>query len=377
MSEALSLAGQGIRRGYSRGGFMLDVERVEAPTGGVLALLGPSGSGKTTLLHVLGLLQKPDAGKVLLGGREVTPRDRDARLQMAAVFQRPYLFKGAVAENVGYGLSVRGVPRAKRKALVEAVLERVGLGGYGDRSALALSGGEAQRVSLARALVLEPRVLLLDEPLANLDPLLKRRLTHEFASILRASGATVVWVTHDQDEALVVADDIAIMNGGRIVTCGPVDEVVGLPADEWSAEFLGMEQVQHGVVTLSEGGLVEIVCGDATVVVTGQAPVGSGADLAVRPEDVILFEDGAALPKTTARNQLNAVVVALEPRGATNRVVLESGDLTLAASISRASSADMGLAAGTRVLAVFKATAVRWKLSGPETISSQNGRDIT
>jgi len=365
MTEPLALVGENIQRTFPRSGFTLDVPRVEAPAGSVLALLGPSGSGKTTLLLILGLLDQPDSGRVLLGGRAVTGRDRDARFQMAAVFQRPYLFKGSVAENVAYGLVMRHVPRAEIASRVEAALGRVGLAGYGSRSALSLSGGEAQRVSLARALVLEPRVLLLDEPLANLDPLLKRRLTHDFARILRESGATALWVTHDHDEAIVVADHIAVMNRGRIVTHGPADEVMGLPVDEWTAVFLGMEEPQTGTVVGSAEGLVEIAAGSVRVVVTGDAPVGSAVEFSVRPEDVILFEEGVELPLSTARNQLPVRVESVQARGTSNHIVLETDGMRLAASVSRSSTADLGLEPGRRALAVFKATAVRWKASTP------------
>ena len=255
-ARGVSLAGVGLTRSYKKGTFALDVPSVEVPAGSVLAILGPSGSGKTTLLDLLGLLEKPTTGEILLDGREVTTRDRDARMQIAAVFQRPYLFKGTVGGNVGYGLVARGVARSTHPAKIASALERVGLGGYEKRSALALSGGEAQRVALARALVVEPRVLLVDEPLASLDPLLKARLTHDFASIIREAGVTVLYVTHDQDEAFVVADRVAIMNGGRIVACGPAEETMSLPADEWTAAFLGVEEPVVGIVGCSSDGLV-------------------------------------------------------------------------------------------------------------------------
>ena len=362
MTTPLTLAAENIKRAFPRSRFVLDVERVEASAGSVLALLGPSGSGKSTLLAVLGLLERPDSGRVLLGGREVTSRDRDARLQVAAVFQRPYLFKGSVGKNVAYGLVVRGVVGAERAARVATALERVGLSGYESRSALALSGGEAQRVSLARALVLEPRVLLLDEPLASLDPLLKRHLTHDFASILRGTGVTVVYVTHDQDEAMVIADRVAIMNAGRIVACGAADEVMGLPTDDWTAAFLGMEEASRGSVVNAADGLVTVAVGGVEIVVSGEAPLGARAVLAVRPEDVLLFEDYVELPATTARNRMRASVVSVTPRGASNHVVLDAGGLRLAASVSRAATAELQLAPGIRVLALFKATAVRWAL---------------
>ena len=360
-ARGVSLEGVGLKRSHKKGTFALDVPHVEVPAGNVLAILGPSGSGKTTLLDLLGLLDKPTAGKVLLDGREVTPRDRDARMQIAAVFQRPYLFKGTVGGNVGYGLVARRVPKSTHQAKIAAALERVGLSGYEGRSALRLSGGEAQRVALARALVVEPRVLLVDEPLASLDPLLKARLTHDFASIIREAGVTVIYVTHDQDEAFVVADRVAIMNGGRIVACGPAEETMSLPADEWTAAFLGVEEPVTGVVGCSDDGLVGVDFGATRIFVTGEAEVGSSVSLAVRPEDVVLLDSEAELPATTARNRIKADVVTVSPRGATYHVVLDAAGVQLAASVSRASTAELGIVPGSRVLAVFKASAVRWR----------------
>jgi molybdopterin-binding protein len=362
--NGLSLAGEGLKRSYRRGTFALDVPAVEVPAGKVLAILGPSGSGKTTLLDVLGLLEKPSAGRVLLGGKEVSMRDREARMQIAAVFQRPYLFKGTVGGNVGYGLVARGVPRATHAARIAAALERVGMGGYERRSALALSGGEAQRVALARALVVEPRVLLVDEPLASLDPLLKHRLTHDFATILGESDVTVLYVTHDQDEAFVVADRVAIMNAGRIVAIGPAEETLSLPANEWAASFLGVEEPVLGVVASVTDGLVGIDVASARIFVTGDANVGDQVSLAVRPEDVLLFQRGVDLPASTARNRIPATVVSMAPRGATNHAVLDAGGVQLASSVSRAATAELDLKPGADVLVVFKASAVRWRRVG-------------
>ncbi len=361
MALPLSIGGERLRRSFKKTGFVLDVPSVEVPAGSTMALLGPSGSGKTTLLHLLALLERPDAGRVLLDGRAVTTRDRDARLSLAAVFQRPYLFKGSVRQNVEYGLMVRGIPAEERAGRVADALERVGLSGYADRSALSLSGGESQRVSLARALVVEPRVLLLDEPLASLDALLKRRLTQDFASILRDSGVTVVYVTHDQDEALTVADYIAVMREGRIVASGSADEVTSLPSDDWTAGFLGLEAPATAVVKAVHEGLVELASAASVIFASGSAEVGSAVTFAVRPEDVLLFEAGAELPLTTARNRLEAVIDQLEPRGATVLARLRGDGVRLAASVSRAAASELSLQPGMPVLAVFKATAVRWR----------------
>lgn len=358
-ARGLSLAAHGLVRRLPSSGFTLEIDRMEAGAGGVLAVLGPSGSGKSTLLALLGLLERPDVGTVLLDGAQVTTRDRAARLKMAAVFQRPYLIKGSVGANVAYGLAAHGIPRRERAARVAAALGRVGLEGWEKRSALSLSGGEAQRVSLARALVLEPRVLLLDEPLASLDPLLKSRLTRDFASILRESGVTVVYVTHDRDEALVVSDTVAVMREGRIVAQGPTDGVMGLPADDWVASFLGVEAPLSGRVARASDGLVWIECCGIEVAAVGDFGVGEPVVFGVQPEDVLLFEEDQEFQASSARNRLHARVVELAPRGATYRAVLESGGARFASTVSRAAVAELRLAVGVGVLAVFKATAVR------------------
>jgi len=359
-TRALTLTGENIQHRFPRSDFTLNVEHIEAPAGTTLVLLGPSGSGKSTLLNILGLLEKPDRGRILLDGREVTHRDRAARLDMAAVFQRAYLFKGSVEQNVAYGLTVRGVPKAERAAKVSSALERVGLGGYESRSALSLSGGEAQRVSLARALVIQPKVLLLDEPLANLDPLLKRRLTREFAAIVKETGATVVWVTHDQDEAFVAADQIAIIRDGSVVAQGTADKVMTLPSDEWAASFLGIEEPSSGTVYACQDGLITVSAGPTHVYMVGEAPIGSTVAFSVRPEDVVLFSGGVDIPQSTARNLIQGTVSALDPRGASTHVTIDAPGLRLAASVSRTSVSDLALAPGAPVTAVFKATAVRW-----------------
>ena len=195
------------------------------------------------------------------------------------------------------------------------MLERVGLAGWQDRSALTLSGGEAQRVALARALVLEPSFLLLDEPLSYMDPLLKRSLSREFAGILAGEHVTSLYVTHDQDEAAVVADRIGVMRDGRIVAEGDTDTVLGLPADEWLAAFVGMEPSLRGRVVSMRDGLTEVDCGGSTIFSTVALPLGTKVHVAVRPEDVTLYEAGAVLPLSSARNHLEVTVVRCPPAG--------------------------------------------------------------
>ncbi|MBE0417269.1 MAG: ABC transporter ATP-binding protein [Coriobacteriia bacterium] len=354
----LALRAEGIRKEYGKH-VVVDIDHVEVAAGETLALLGPSGAGKTTLLAVLGLLEKPDAGQVFLDGRPVSSKDTQARMQMAAAFQSPYLFKGTIADNVAYGLKLRGIPAARRREAVAEALERVGLSGWESRSALTLSGGEAQRVALARALVLKPRVLLLDEPLSSLDPLIKGRLTQDFARIIHEDSMTTVYVTHDQNEAMAVAETVVILRDGRVVAQGHVDDVMGLPPDDWTAGFLGSEPPLAGTVISSAEGLVAIDVGGPVVYATGEIAPGTRVMAGVRPEDVLLFEGTADIPRSTARNRFQGTVSDIQLWGVMYHMVVEVDGVRIASRVSRASVREMGLAQGSQVQVVFKATAVR------------------
>lgn len=353
-----AVLGEGLGKTY-RGRLVVDVPRIEVPAGSTYALLGTSGAGKSTLLRMLGLLERPDRGTVHYDGRRVDARDRHARMEVAAVFQKPYLLRGTVGENVAYGLRLRRVPAAERRTRIADALDRVGLPGWEDRSALTLSGGEAQRVALARALVLEPRLLLLDEPLTYLDPLVKSRLTREFARILGENSVTAIYVTHDRDEALVVADRVGIMHEGRIVQSGSAEEVMAMPSDPWIATFLGTEPLVEGIVRAQAEGVIAIDVSGTPVFAAADFAPGTPIAFGIRPEDVLLFESHAELPASSARNRLEAVVTEVHPRGSTYRLTLDAGGVRIGSTLSRAAMTELGLAPGAPVLVVFKATAVR------------------
>jgi tungstate transport system ATP-binding protein len=338
---------------------VLDVPSITVESGQTYALLGASGAGKSTLLRVLGLLEAPTAGRVLLDGRRASRRSLATRRRIAAVFQKPYLLRGTVGANVSYGLRLRGIRGRESATRVADALDSVGLSGWEKRSALTLSGGEAQRVALARALVLKPELLLLDEPLSYMDPLLKRGLTAEFAQILASVDVTAIYVTHDQDEAAVVADRIGVMRDGHIVAEGDPDEVLGLPVDEWLAAFIGMEPALRGRVMETDDGLATIDVAGADFYATSGLPAGTNVVLAVRPEDVTIYESGVELPRGSARNKLDAMVAEIHPGGGTVQVILDHRGTRIAAAVSRASAKELGLAVGVRVVAVFKATAVQ------------------
>ena len=242
----LTLVARNISLDY--GTFRLNVENFELEAGKVTALLGPSGSGKSTILNVMAGLEAPDSGQVSLDGR---PLSSDlARRHVTAMFQTPYLMKGTVGQNVSYGLKVHRVAKAERAAIVEAMLALVGLEGSEGRSVLGLSGGEAQRVTLARALAIKPDVILLDEPLSSLDENLRASLSKEFVGILRQQKVTALYVTHSKEEAFTVADTVAIMREGHIEAAGLPQEMIAHPPSEWVRDFLRVEPWWERYVTL-------------------------------------------------------------------------------------------------------------------------------
>ncbi|HZT16508.1 MAG TPA: ABC transporter ATP-binding protein [Gaiellaceae bacterium] len=233
---------RGVRKTYGDVVAVAGVD-VDVAAGEFFTLLGPSGSGKTTTLRVIAGFEQPDEGRVLLGGDDITRRPPYAR-DVNTVFQDYALFPHmTVAENVAYGLKVKGVDRAERKARVDDVLERVRLGGYGPRKPVQLSGGQRQRVALARAIVNRPQVLLLDEPLGALDLKLRQEMQMFLKGLQRELGMTFLYVTHDQEEALTMSDHVAVFNEGRIEQVGTPTEIYERPQTEFVAGFVGTSNI--------------------------------------------------------------------------------------------------------------------------------------
>jgi spermidine/putrescine transport system ATP-binding protein len=236
MTAAVSITNVSQRYGQATA---LDRVSLEIEAGAFVVLLGPSGCGKTTLLNLIGGFTEPTEGTILIGTRDmagVAPKDRPT----TTVFQDYALFPHmSLRDNVAFGLRMRGVDRTKRAAKADAMLALVGLEGRGDRRPHELSGGQRQRVALARALAVEPEVLLLDEPLGALDLKLRRQMQDELKAIQRRVGTTFVHVTHDQEEAMAIADRIVVMNAGRIEDYGPPRQVYLHPKTLFTAGFMG------------------------------------------------------------------------------------------------------------------------------------------
>jgi spermidine/putrescine ABC transporter ATP-binding subunit len=261
---------------------------LEVAAGEFLSLLGPSGSGKTTLLMILAGFEQPQSGRILVGDREITavaPNRRD----IAMVFQKYALFPHmTVAQNIAFPLRMRGVGRAERDARVTRALEMVKLDGYAERMPAALSGGQQQRVALARAIVFDPPVILMDEPLGALDKKLRQHMQIELKQLQQRLGATVVYVTHDQEEALTMSDRIAVMNHGRLVQLGTPRDLYDRPADAFVADFIGEMNFLPGRVEAVQGDTckVAVAGGHVDALATAGLAPGQKVRVAVRPEYV-------------------------------------------------------------------------------------------
>jgi spermidine/putrescine ABC transporter ATP-binding subunit len=263
----------------------LDGVSIDVAAGEFLALLGPSGSGKTTLLMTIAGFEMPDEGRIVVDGKDVTALAPNAR-NLGMVFQRYALFPHMnVLDNICFPLRMRGVAENERRNRAEAALFTVGLEGYSERLPSQLSGGQQQRVALARAIVYEPPVLLMDEPLSALDKNLRERMRLEIKRLQKQLGITVIFVTHDQEEALVMADRIAVMDEGRLVQEGAPRALYERPANAFVAGFLGETNFIDGTIEGQEGeaGLIRLSNG-ALVSGRAAAELSGAARLSVRPE---------------------------------------------------------------------------------------------
>jgi len=401
-----------VQRGGKR---ILDVFSLKIIPGEVLSIIGPNGAGKTTLLQALSQLIRLVKGDIYFQGKKVGAdiSPLDYRRCLAMVFQEALLFDTTVYANVASGLKIRGVKSSEIDAVVNTRLEQFGIGHLRDRSAKTLSGGEAQRTSLARAFAIQPQLLFLDEPFAALDPPTRETLLEDLNRVLRTTGTTAIMATHDQVEALRISDRIAVMNEGRIVQIGPPEEIMNHPVDEFIASFVGVETIIEGRVIKCERGTATIAInsnptnsgskskmksrrqgrGDADVLfirqgaddeanedsaliwnrnnlpetvreglevslleAAGQVRPGEQVFCCIRPEHVTIYPSGQ-LDRSSARNAFPAIIDRIIPAGPFHKVHLRGG-FPLVAYVTVQSIEELDLRPGSTVIASFKATAV-------------------
>ena len=307
--EAVGVRVAGIDKRFGAVEVLHDVD-LDVEPGTIVALLGPSGCGKTTLLRVIAGLEHPDRGTVTIGGRDVTNVPPERR-NVGMVFQDWALFPHMTVErNVGYGISKKEPDKARR---VADALALVGLTGLGDRLPATLSGGQQQRVALARALAPRPSVLLLDEPFSNLDTALRVQVRAEVHALLADLGVTSVFVTHDQDEAFVLGDHVAVMSGGRIVQAATPSELYAHPASPWVATVVGDANLVDGDAT---GTTADTALGAVHLAQPASGPV----QVLVRPEMLRLAPGDDAVVELTEYYGHDSLYVVRTDAGATVRV---------------------------------------------------------
>jgi putative spermidine/putrescine transport system ATP-binding protein len=322
-SEPVGVSIRSANKSYGIFRALSDVS-LEVSAGEFVSILGPSGSGKTTLLGILGGFVQPTSGSVWLGDRDITfapPHKRD----IGIVFQNYALFPHmSVAENITFPLRARRLSKESWPSKLQAALEMVELSGYGERRIHELSGGQRQRVALARAIIFEPRLILMDEPLSALDKQLRENMQIELKRLHKKLGATIIYVTHDQREALTMSDRVAIMNKGKFVQVDTPQLLHDRPADSFVAKFIG----EATLVPVEYADSNRVKLGDAVLRTSHPVPTGQKLYLAVHSEKLVV----AAGSELTGSNLLSAVVTDTLYQGESSRVFLKlscGSDLSL------------------------------------------------
>jgi tungstate transport system ATP-binding protein len=324
----------------------LDLYRSE-----MLAIIGPNGGGKSTLLRVMGLLQRPTGGTVLFCGENAFDENSlQRRRRIATVFQEPLLLNATVYENAALGLTLRGVAGRDIARRLEPWLERLGIAHLRGRAARSLSGGEAQRTSLARALVLEPEILLLDEPFAALDPTSREALVRDFLPIIKDSGITTVFVTHDRNEAFSLSGRVGVLHHGQLLQIGAREDVFRRPASEAVAEIVGVENRLPGVVEDCQNEFTVLRVNQHELKVYGRFRKGAKVVVCLRPEEVVLNH---ASCDTSNSNRLTGKITAVSTAVMHQRVTLDCGGVQVVALVDQKVCLGLRLREGAEITATF------------------------
>lgn len=340
-SVQLSRGGSRILKGVS----------LEVAPGEFFVLMGPTGCGKTTTLRVSGLLEKPDSGDVFFQGSKAPEGEKKRlrlRRRMATVFQNPVMFSGTVFSNIAWGLGIRGVSREVIRRRVGKMVEMTGLEGLENRDARTLSGGEVRRVALARAMVLEPELLLLDEPTTSLHPSFRKTLLERLKMLHRETGTTFFMATHSFEDALALGTSAAVMRPGEIEQTGSINSILNKPASTFMAEFIGagnmLPAVFHGGTASSEG--LEIVHSGIRQ--------GSGY-LSIPPEAVVLSLEPS---RTSERNHFKGTVAGIRRSGVNWTVTVDVAGTLLDSALTTGALDELEIREGSSVCLSFKASAV-------------------
>lgn len=336
---------------------VLNISELNIQEGRILALIGPNGAGKSTLLLTLAGLLKPGQGSIYYRGLRVFTKASRANLRrsVSVVFQEPLLLNTSVYKNVALGLKFRHLSNDEIQKNVESALDYFGISSLAKRSAKTLSGGEAKRVSLARAFAIKPRLILMDEAFNSLDPPTRETLIDDLRNILEETKITAVLALHDREETLRLAQDVSVMAEGKIVQSGTTSQIFNQPESEFVASFVGTETILEGMVKSSNGGLIEISVAGKNIFAVGDFPPGQNVYCCLRPENIIVSRE---MPdKISARNVFEAKVQKIIRQGFFYKLLLDCG-FPLVAYITTPSCEDLGICEGSVISASFKATAI-------------------
>jgi molybdopterin-binding protein len=382
----------GLEKKYNSG-FSLKIEHLVTEENKILVMIGPNGSGKSTLIKLINLLETPERGSIYFNDKLITGNGVDkimVRKEMATVFQEPLLFNTSVYNNILMGLELRGKKVSGSREIFDYLVDKLKIKNLLRRNPGSLSGGEQQRVAIARALILEPKLLLLDEPLANIDQQSREELRNDLFDILRAAGRSTIYVTHDRNEAMIIADDIAVINEGRIEQQGNKNDVFRKPENGFIAKFVGVETLVEGTVleqknnvcrvlintdaegktpsgtlelpdNISQFGNISNSQNQKKAVLSAVAPsdikTGDNVMLAIRPEDVTLFSSQIQPDVLSALNSLEGIIIGIEDTGIFKKVEVDCG-FKLASFVTLSSVERMGLKNGLKVFCTVKASSI-------------------
>ncbi|MDO9088485.1 MAG: ABC transporter ATP-binding protein [Anaerolineaceae bacterium] len=334
---------------------VLAMEEFCVNSGELLAIIGPNGAGKSSMVLALSGLLAWQEGQLFFQDKLINPKDLFSyRRQIGMVLQNPLLLDDTVEGNIKVGLRFRGISSKEAKQKAALWMDRLGITHLAKRKARQLSGGEGQRVSLARALVLKPKLLFLDEPFGALDAPTRARLIEDFIHLQKQESISTVFVTHDQDEALWMGDRITVIMDGKLRQIGRPDEIFNTPIDADVAGFVGTETIIPGKVLSINEGLAKIQVDGYTLEVVGDVQAGQNVFICVRPEHLTLWRD-SSVGQSSARNFIKGTIKQITPQGVLDRIVLDCG-FHLVALITRSSTRDMNLSAGMSVGTSFKSS---------------------